>query len=303
MRRRLTWTVVLVLAALGGAGLATAADRPPTDGTRPELTWRAEQLGRPWIESMNAQLVAVEEEMSTLASSGRQALTRLSQLDPAAIDGALADGDASSQQLGELLATLEGMRDQQRAEAADARLGSSSRRRLATIDGAADAAARARLAWVDVTAAARRVTRLLEALARHDELVFSATTAGRQERFADALDLLTQAEEPLFEAEALRDELAEYATVDTLDDLLRRYAAYDAALYALYDEIERSGTQDSPRVRELLAGVERALAALPADTTALQVVVAEAAGPAVAEGLVTIEQARGVVNAALGLVP
>ncbi|CAN5613746.1 hypothetical protein BH23CHL7_BH23CHL7_07680 [soil metagenome] len=303
MRRRLTWTVVLVLAALGGAGLATAADRPPTDGTRLELTWRTEQIGRPWIESMNAQLVAVEEEMDTLASSGRQALTRLAQLDPAAIDGALADGDASSQRLGELLATLEGMRDQQRAEAADARLGSSSRQRLATIDGAADAVAGARVAWADVGAASRRVTRLLEALARHDELVFAATTAGRQERFADALDLLSQAEEPLFEAEALRDELAEYATVDTLDDLLRRYVAYDAALYALYDEVERSGTQDSPRVRELLAGVERALAALPADTTALQVIVAEAAGPAVAEGLVTIEQARGVVNAALGLVP
>jgi tetratricopeptide (TPR) repeat protein len=303
MFRRLTWLSVLVLAALGGAGLASAADRPPTDETRPELTWRADQIAGPWIEAMGAQLRAVEEELGTLAAAGRQSLERLPQLDPAAIEAALAEGDASSRRLAELLATLKDMRAQQLAAVNDTRLSNSTQQRLAVLDAAIDAADEVTFAWPDVAAAARGVTRLLDALVRHDGLVFRATTAGRQERFADALDLLDQAQQPLSDARAVRDELAAYTRVDTLDDLLGRYTVYDAALHALYDEINDSGTQDSPRVRELLAAVERAQSALPADTSALQVIVAEAAGPSVANGLITIERARGVVAEALGDVP
>jgi hypothetical protein len=60
-----------VLIALGGAGLAAAADRAPTDVTRPELTWRAEQAIRPWIESLAGTLVALDEEASRLSAAGR----------------------------------------------------------------------------------------------------------------------------------------------------------------------------------------------------------------------------------------
>jgi tetratricopeptide (TPR) repeat protein len=303
VRRQMVWTAVLVLVALGGAGLATAADRQPTDETRPELTWRAEQVGRPWIQSMASQLFAVEEELGTLSGAGREALVSLPGLDPAQIEAALAEGDASSRRLEELLVSLMDMRDQQLEDVQDGRLSLASQKLLAAIDEAIAVADPVPLVWEDIAADARRVTQLLDALVRHDSLVFRATTAGRQERFSQALELLDQADEPLADAQALRDQLAEYADVDTLDELLRRYAEYDAALYALYDEILRSGTQDSDEVRRLLEEVERAQDALPADTSALRIVVAEAAGPAVAEGLITIEEARGVISDAVGLVP
>jgi hypothetical protein len=266
LRRQIVWTVVLVLVALGGAGLATAADRLPTDESRPELTWRAEQIGQPWIQAMAAQLVAVEEEMATLAAAGRQALVRLPELDPGQIQAALAEGDASSARLEELLTALSDMRDRQLDDVADDRLSTASQDLLVAIDGAIGEADSVPRVWDDLDTDARRVTLLLDALVRHDGLVFRATTAGRQERFEQALELLREAEQPLTEAWSLRDQLAEYADVETLDDLLRRYEQYDEALFALYDEILRGGTQDSDAVRERLVEVERAQAALPADT-------------------------------------
>jgi tetratricopeptide (TPR) repeat protein len=302
-RRQLVWTVLLVLIALGGAGLATAADREPTDAARPELTWRAEQLAQPWIESMAAQLHAVEEEVGNLSAAGRDALVRLPTLEQAAIEQAVADGDGTSRRLDDLVASLDDLRDRQLEVVDDSRLSQASRELLGSIDEAVAAAAILPFAWAGLAVDARRVSQLLDALDRHDGLVFRATTAARQERYEQAVELLDQAAVPLAEAGALRNELAEYADVATLDELLARYADYDRALTALYEEILRSGTQDSPQVQALLAEVERAQSALPPNQDALRVVVAEAAGPSVADGLVAIETARGVVNDALARLP
>ncbi|HEY7598297.1 MAG TPA: hypothetical protein VH741_00090, partial [Candidatus Limnocylindrales bacterium] len=289
------WTVVLVLAALGGAGLATAADRLPTDQTRPELTWQADRLVAPRVAAMTSQLTTIDADLEALAGAGREALGRLPALDPAAIETAVADGDAISLRLAAELELLLDMRTDQLETIDDSRLSQANQQLLADIDEALAAIEPLDSTWAEMADAARRVTALLESLFHHDGLVFRATTAGRQADWPRALELLDEAALPLAEAHAIRDALAERADVSTLSALLDRYSDYDAALVALYREIQASGTQDSPEVQALRAEVERTQALLPANNDALRVVVADAAGPAVARGLVDIEQARGLV--------
>jgi hypothetical protein len=299
-RRHLVWIAVLVLAVLGGAGLATAADRPATDALRPELTWRADRQVAPHMAAVDAQLLIVEEEIGALSDAGRETLASLATLSPTRIEEVLGEGDLASSRLADALDGLVDRRADQRLAVDDRRLSQANQARLTAIDEAINAVGPLATAWADMADDGRRVAMLLEVLATHDDLVFQATAAGRQEAWSVALDLLEQAAVALAEAGVLRDVLAAAeAEVSTLDDLLRRYADYDSALTALYDEIERSGTQDSPTVTALRAEVERTQALLPATTDALQVIVADAAGPSLAEGLVTIEEARGSVAMAL----
>ena len=130
---------------------------------------------------------------------------------------------------------------------------------------------------------------------RHDGLVFRATTAGRHAEWQSALDFLAQAKTPLDDAKQIRDILAATADVETLDDLLGRYRAYDAALNALYTHIRDTGNQQGSDFDALEREVELRQAALPADTSAMTVIVADAAGPAVTDALVDIEAAHGDV--------
>src|SRR6476620_7787218 len=74
LRNRLAWTVVLVLIALGGAGLVSAADRPATDGGRPELTAQADALARPWFVPLAEQAREVATDVDTVNGSGRTIL-------------------------------------------------------------------------------------------------------------------------------------------------------------------------------------------------------------------------------------
>src|SRR4051794_17098458 len=71
VRRRVTLTAVLVLIALGGAGLATAADKPATDRARPELTAHQDQLAMPWLEGMSSQAHAVVNRVDAVNEAGR----------------------------------------------------------------------------------------------------------------------------------------------------------------------------------------------------------------------------------------
>lgn len=145
---------MLVLIALGGAGLAAAADRAPTDEARPELTWRAEQAIEPWIRSLAGPLVALDEEAGRLSTAGRDALVGLAAPDPAAMELALSQGNASSERLSGLVADLADRRDLQREAIPDWTLAERSRRLLAAIDAAHAAGRTLPDKWSGLAAAA-----------------------------------------------------------------------------------------------------------------------------------------------------
>lgn len=295
LRRRIVWTVVLVLAALGGAGLATAADRAPTDEARPELTWRAEQRAAPLLAQMEQELAGLALDVDLLSAAGRGALSGVPALDAEAIEDAAANGDAAISAVAPRVAELSRLRDAQQALVPDDRLGRTTREALLAIDAVIAGGDGLTETWIGMSARASAVADLLNALEAHDALVLDATAAGRDSAWSEALELLENAERQLALARGSREVLAVEGDVTTLDGLLGRYADFDAALVALYAAIERTGSSQGPEIDELRAEVDRARGALPQTTGALSVAAAEAAGERLARGLVQIEELRGAI--------
>jgi hypothetical protein len=292
--------MVLVLAALGGAGLAVAADRPGNPVQRPELTYRADQAAQPWVDHLAGDLAVVHDEGAQLSTDGRDVLGALSSLDMAAANAALARGDETSGRIATLTAGLHDTVERAHAAVDYWRLGPLWADVFDQIDAAIAAADQLPADWTALSNIGRTVVGLVDALNAHDQSVFEATTAGREGRWADAIALLNGgAADTLAIAQAARDQLAAIATVDTLDDLMGRLRAYDAALLGLYQYLADGGTRSGDRFNALRAQVDATQAALPSDNGALIVIVGEAAGLPIADQLLAMETVHGKVNDAL----
>lgn len=303
LRNRLAWTVVLVLIALGGAGLTTAADRPATDTGRPELTAHADALARPWLAGLAVQARAVAGDVDAVNESARQILSLAAGSDPEQVDGALSTGNEASAQLDEALAALVEQRAKVPAGLDERRMGLANRQLLAAVDGVADGAGPVSGTWRALAADTGQVAALLVALTDHADIDARATAAGGTGDWPAALDQLSQAGAALDRARGARDLLAATNDVSALDDLLDAYADYDAALVALYTAVRDGEEQDSQRVRDLAAAVLAARERLPADETALREFVAGMAGAAIAAEVVDLETARGTVDEAVSNLP
>ena len=296
---RLWWTALLVVIALAGAGLAVAADRPHNPNSRPELTWRADRAAQPWISALVSELEIVDAHALQLSRHGRDVLGRLTALDVEGMNTALAAGDPVSAEVTVELGRLAILSGQAEPAVEEWRLGPSTRARFDQLGVAAASAQQLTASWQEVGAHSRRVGGLIDSLFRHDGLVFRATTAGRNANWDDALLLLEQAKGPLGEATEIRNGLATRLNTDTLDDLLDRYRSYDAALTAMYAYIRDTGLRDGPDFDVLEQDVATAQEALPPNSSAMRVIVAEAAGPPLTDALVAIEAARGEILEAL----
>lgn len=299
VRTRLWLTALLVLVALGGAGLASAADRPQKEAQRPELTWRADRNAQPWISALADELQTVDGFVVDLSRHGRDVLGRATALDVDHMNEAVAAGDQVSNELDDAVGHMLAVREDALATIEEWRLGPPARTLFEQLAGAATGAQEVSASWQGLAADAQRVAGLVDALLRHDGLVFRATTAGRQANWDDALSFLQQALVPMVEATEIRNVLASNATVDTLDDLLERYRAFDGALTDLYTYIRDTGRREGRDFDALQTEVDRAQAALPVDTSAMSVIVAEAAGPSITEALVAIERSHGDILEAL----
>jgi hypothetical protein len=302
LQLRLWWTALLVLCALGGAGLAVAADRPQNPVQRPEITWKADHEAARWLAAMADQLATIDEQVTSVSDAGRAVLGGLQSLATADLASALADGDAAVAVMDDEVSTLGANARAAATEIDASRLGTQTEAQLVAVNTAVDAATRVPHIWNDLATEGRRVASLVDALLRHDGLVFRATTAGRQSNWDGAVSLLDQANTPLADADAIRDELAATVDVATLDDLLARDRAYDAALTALYSYIRSTDKQSGDEFDSLVADVDEAQAALPADTTAMSVIVSEAAGRSLTQSLIAIEEAHGDILEAVAAV-
>ncbi len=300
LRLHLWWTMVLVLVALGGAGLAVAADRPGNPVQRPELTHRADAAAQLWIDDLAADLDSVHNDATSLSTAGRDVLGGLQSLDLAGANAALAVGDQSSADVETLLVGLHDTLGRAHAAIDRWRLGLQMVGLFDQIEGAISAADELPADWSALAGTGRTVVSLVDALTGHDQAVFQATSAGRDSRWADALALLRgAAADALGIATAARDQLGQGSTIDTLDDLIGREQAYDDALVALYQYLADGGAQSGDQFTALQAAVAQTQAALPDDNSALVVVVGEAGGAPIADQLLAMEKAHGAVNDAL----
>lgn len=296
---RLANAFLLLLVALGAAGLAVAADQPHTDERRPELTARGDREFEPWRERMTTELSLSGERLSALSSTGRDVLRDVYSADLAALDASLARGSMLTADIATSRDVLEEIRREQARDVPATRLNESNRAFLRVVDSAAESMAAVPAAWGRLVERTGAMVELGTALAAHDELADEAIAAGRETRWTEALERVADAQAAVARATAIREELAASVNVFALDEVLARYRAYDQALEALYRALEGGAELDSLRVAILQQVLDDARAALPEDDVALRTIVADASAPAVADALTVIERARGSVDEAL----
>ncbi|MEP7360862.1 MAG: hypothetical protein ABI744_04710 [Chloroflexota bacterium] len=300
LRLQLWWTLVLVLAALGGAGLAVGADRPGNPVQRPELTYRADTAAQPWIDLMTADLDTVQAGAADLASAGRNVLGSLQALDRAGAASALAAGDQTSAAIATLAIGLRDTENRAHASVDRWRLGPAIVGLFDQIDTAIAATEDLSTEWNALATTGHYVISVLEGLDGHDQATFQATQAGRDSRFTDALALLNDSvAQALLSVGTARDQLALTGDVSTLDDLVARDRVYDAALVALYQYLADGGAQATDQFTALTNAVSQAQAALPADNGVLIVIVGETCGLPIADELLAMDKSHGVINDAL----
>jgi hypothetical protein len=296
---QLWWTMVLVLTAVGGAGLAVAADRPANPVQRPELSYRADQAAQPWADRLAGDLGLLHDEGAQLSTAGRDVLGSLAALDLDAANAALGRGDTASARIATLTAGLHDTVIRAHEVVDYWRLGSLWADTFDHIDAAIAAADWLPGDWTALASTGRTVVGLVDALNAHDQAVTQATSAARAGRWSDAIVPLSGgAADSLAVAQAARDSLAAAAPVDALDDLLGRLRAYDAALMEICRYLADGGAQSGDQFVALVGQVNATQAALRSDGDALPVIVGDALGP-IADQLLAMETVQGNVNEAL----
>jgi len=290
--------LMFALIAIAGGGLVVALDHPATDSARPELTARGDAAFRRAATPLRASLDELAMLTDGLARAGREASFALRDLDHATVRARLADGEAGLASAILAAERVRSMNDQLVAEVAGARLSARSSAALIAVADVTNAVVALADYQALVASAAGSAADVLGDLQAHDELVFEATEAARDERYGAAAGSLDEAGDLLAPILAERD-TAEVRPSPTLDDWLLRATDYDAALQRLYQLLDASGGMPTSGSGAAAADVELAQAALPADGSALVVIASELAEPDLTEGLVGIEGIRGSIAEAV----
>lgn len=299
VRRRLFWTTVLVLVALGGAGLTSAVDRPHTAQYRPELGFVSDGRAAPWLAQLLANLEELEPDVVALGGAGRRVFIGASGLLIDEVEAAVDAGDVISQRLASALGPLVELRSRPPAGVETWRLGEASRDQLARIDTAIAAIGGLETVWQRMAVGAALAVELVGALERHDAAVAEALDAGREADWQRAAELIGAAGPALDEVASAGARLTPELAAPQLQELIAGHRAQDAALLALYSRLADGGQLDDPDVIELRGQVEQVRLAVPTPRETVQRVVAEAAGPWLSAQLAAIEAARGSVTGAL----
>jgi hypothetical protein len=301
---RLAWLGVAAVLALGTAGIVTGVDAPPDSPARAELTWAADEAARPELAAAADELEAVSTQVESLGRLGRGALAALVARDIDALSGAIADGqavlveiDAATARVRGRLARMPGF-----GEHVELQVGRSLRERYGLILDSLSATRDLQRSWVRLTSGTVAATSLTTLLADHDRFAAGAAKFGRSARYADALEQLGRSEKALAEARKLRDQLANTADVSILDQWLARNEAMDKALRTLYTALRKSPNRVTKEVRDAYAAVQRAQENLPPDTKGLVVIMADISRGGLNQAVISIEEARGRLAAAVDAV-
>jgi len=295
------WLALAGVIALGAAGIVAAIDHLPDGPGRPELTWTADRAVAPELDAAAADLSGLVDAVDVLGGDGRQALAALVGGDTPTLDAAIAAGtaqldviDAAAEQLRSRLAAL--------SLAGPGRGAFHSAETLArhdALEGALAAVAPLRSAWERLAVGVLPATELTGHLLEHDRIAGQAIRLGGAGSYRSAIARIDRADQELVAATKVRDVLAASVDVGTLDEWIARNRAYDAAVRGLWDALRRSGGRVTDTVRSAATAESRARRQLPADAQALVVILGDVARGGLNQAVITIEEARGTLLAAL----
>jgi hypothetical protein len=297
------WLAIVAVLSLGAAGIVATMAHQPGSAARAELTYDGDAAIEPGLSAAEDELTALSAQVADLGELGRKALGNLSSRDSEALDKTVADGQtlasaitAQTDQIRDQLGRLPGI-----GPAEDLTLSPDVRRRHAIALAALDSTDGLEAAWTQLAVSSAAASRITTLLTEHDQTTGDAVVAGREERYADALALLDQSDDLMAQSRTFRDTLSKTVDVGTLTDWLDVNMAYDAAIRRLYQALVDSKGRITEEVRAAFDGEVEARKHLPPDSKALVIILAEIGRGGLNQAVITIEQARGELDSALGL--
>jgi hypothetical protein len=297
------WLAIVVVLSLGAAGIvATMANQPGT-AARAELTKAGDDAIEPGLRAAESELSKLSDEVAKLSDLGRQALGHLSAGNRDELDETVAEGEdlatTIEQHAAAIKASLEALPGL--GPQADLTLSPDVMRQQQLALRALPSTDGLEAAWSKLAVSAAAASRITGLLTDHDKTTAEAAAAGVAERYEDALTLLDTSDNLIAQSRSFRDTLSRTVDVGTLTDWLDLNANYDAALRRLYQALVDSGGKVNDEVRAAFAAENEAKSHLPPDSKALVIILAEIGRGGLNQAVITIEQARGELDAALGL--
>ncbi|MHB8891912.1 MAG: hypothetical protein ACYC65_07680 [Candidatus Limnocylindrales bacterium] len=298
---RLAWLAVAALIAFGSAGVIAAMQHQPGTVKSPELTYAGDEAAEPALDAATEELQTLADEVDTLGSTARQTLATVVGGDLDALQGFIAEGTAQLSVVNRQASELEAAVAAVPGMDGDAELTVSEglRRRHEELAATTGLTAGLEAAWASFTGRALDAASLTTLLARHDEETAAAAKQGSAAHYKQALALLDTSDGTIAEARALAARLGEAADVSTLVTWLDRNADYDAALRTLYQSLVDAKGRVTDKVRAAFAAEKKARSQLPEDTRGLVVIMAEVAQGGLNQAVISIEETRGSLAAAL----
>jgi hypothetical protein len=300
----LAWLALAAILALGGAGIATAANRPPLAGARPELTWTTDRALDPELEGAAGDLAALSDDVDGLGEIGRRALTALVDRDTAALSVAIDAGKSQLDLINEATAALRSRLQAIPGIGPDdpTRIGTELRLRYDRLVSALSATDGLDASWSALTRGSLAAIDLTTSLAEHDTQAAAAAKLGRSFKYKEALAVLDKADAALATSRGLRDRLSNTTDVTILSTWIDRNATFDAAVRKIWTLLAKSKgkitTANRKAVEEAFAEYRTAQEALPPDSRALIVIMADVARGGLNQAVIGIEEARGRLSVA-----
>ena len=300
------WLLIVVAIALGAAGLVTATPSAGLQAARPELTGVVDAAVTAKLDVAEADLSTLADQVDTLGTSARGALSALVAGRQDTVDAAVAQGDKLIVGIGVQAALVQADLDAAPyvgQPAADLHVSEAVQARYARLKTGLAAVRDLDDQWASLTSGAVTATKVSTSLAEHDRLVGLAAAQGRAAHYKDALPFLAQAGDQIAAARILRTQLAATVDVSVLDQWLDRNATYDKALRALYLALNKVGGKVTDDVRKAIAGEKAARQNLPPDSRGLIVIIAEIGQGGMNGAVIAIEQAKATLTDALAPAP
>jgi hypothetical protein len=299
--RGVAWTVLLAVLAVAGAGLVGGTFHAPGSPARAELTHAGDASLRPRLDDASDRLRRIAVDVDSLAQDAKTALAEIASADPARLRAALEDGavrvaavDSATRDLREALVGIPGD-----GPTAILDFSNPTLFRRAAILAAIDSAASLAVQWELVTGRAVDAASLIELIDGHDQTVLEAAALGRDHKYEQASAILDDALFAVSSVQEMRVKLIAGSENTILDEWIKRTGAWDVALKAVYDALDRSGGKITIAVQSARREEQRAFALLPQDRRTIVVIVAEVARGGLTQAVLAIDDAHGRIEDAL----
>jgi hypothetical protein len=301
---RIAWVAAALVLSLGTAGIVTGMSRSPDDGSRPELTWAADQAVAPGLSAAADRLTDLTGEVDQLGDFGRDAIADLVNRDTTQLNTAIAAGTtlvakiaADTSAIRVTLVTLPVI-----GTADETTIGAAERQRYDAITVALSTTAGLETSWIELTTGSSVATALTKDLADHDMYAGQAVKLGSTAKYAQARTVLAKAVAALASAATRRDALANTVDVSILTQWIDRNSAFDTAAATLYKLLQASPHKVTPAIQAAFATLSVAKQNLPPDTRALEVILDDLARGGLNQAVIAIEEAKNSLATAVALI-